>query len=70
MSHLSCLIELRGKDITDFFEAVIKGEGYISFDKNTRLGLYSQYNAGGSGMDIQLEKPFVVPVNMIQRVQI
>lgn len=69
-SELCALIELTGWDIVTFFEAVLNNQGYIKFEKNTELGIFNEWSGCGGLLDIQLEKDFVVPVDMIRDIQI
>lgn len=70
LSELCALIELTGWDIVTFFEAVLNNQGYIKFEKNTELGIFNEWSGCGGLLEIQLEKDFVIPVNMIRNIQI
>lgn len=69
-SELCALIKLTGWDIVTFFETVLNNQGYIKFEKNTELGVFNEWSGCGGLLDIQLEKDFVVPVDMIRDIQI
>lgn len=69
-SELCALIELTGWDIVTFFETVLNNQGYIKFEKNTELGIFNEWSGCGGLLDIQLEKDFVVPVDMIRDIQV
>lgn len=69
-SELCVLIELTGWDIVKFFEAVLNNQGYIKFGKNTELGIFNEWSGCGGLLDIQLEKDFIVPIEMIRDIQI
>lgn len=70
LSELCVLIELTGWDIVTFFEAVLNNQGYIKFEKNTELGIFNEWSGCGGLLEIQLEKDFVIPVDMIRNIQI
>lgn len=69
-SELCVLTELTGWDIVTFFEAILNNQGYIKFGKNTELGIFNEWSGCGGLLDIQLEKDFVVPIDMIRDIQI
>lgn len=68
-SELTALITLSGGDIIDFFNEIEK-EQYLSFDTNTDIGIFNEWAGCGGLLEIELEKPFVIPTNMIRNIQI
>lgn len=70
MCELTALVRLRGQQIVDFIDRKENGKGYLEFDKDTEIGLFNEWNGGGSLLEITLEKPFIVPVSMIRDFQI
>lgn len=69
-SELCVLVKLSGQDIITFFDTVLKGEGNIRFGTDIELGIFNEWSGCGGLLDIQLEKDFVVPVDMIRNIQI
>lgn len=70
MSELTTLVSLSGNDIIQFFNTLLKGKGYLAFGPDTVLGIFNEWNGSGSVLEIELEKPFVVPVSMIREIQV
>lgn len=70
ISSVCALVELSGEDIITFFDAVAEGKKYLSFDKTTEIGLFNDWSGAGGLLEIQLDKPFVVPVDMVKNIQI
>ena len=73
LSELTCLIELSGEDILSFFNTITSQtpeNQFLSFSKDTMIGIFNEWSGGGSLLEVQLEKPFVVPVSMIRNVQV
>lgn len=69
-SELCVLVKLSGQDIITFFDTVLKGEGNIRFGTDIELGIFNEWSGCGGLLDIQLEKDFVVPIDMIRDIQI
>lgn len=70
ISSVCALVELSGEDIITFFETVAEGKGYLSFDKTTEIGLFNDWSGAGGLLEIKLDKPFIVPVGMVNNIQI
>lgn len=70
MTELTALVELNGESIAEFCDMLAKGKNYLSFDKDVEIGLFNEWNGGGSLLEIALEKPFVVPIDIVRGVQI
>ena len=72
MSELTCLVELSGQDIVDFFDALSNEDNnkHLVFDKSVEIGLFNEWSGGGSLLEVQLNKPFVVPVSYVRDIQI
>lgn len=69
-SELCVLIKLSGQDILTFFDMILKNDYYIKFGTDVELGVFNEWSGCGGTLDINLEKDFVVPVNMIRNIQI
>lgn len=69
-SELCVLVELSGQDIITFFDMILKNDYYIEFGTDTELGIFNEWSGCGGLLDINLEKNFVVPVNMVRNIQI
>ena len=70
MSELTVLVKLSGNNIIDFFNAVILKNGFFEFSQSSIVGLFNEWSGCGGVLEIELEKPFVVPINMIRNIQI
>lgn len=70
MSELTVLVELSGENITTFVDMIDKGTSYLVFDKNTDIGIFNEWSGCGGLLEINLDKPFVVPANMVRNFQI
>lgn len=70
MSELTVLVELSGENITTFVDMIDKGNSYLVFDKNTDIGIFNEWSGCGGLLEINLDKPFVVPANMVRNFQI
>lgn len=72
MSELTCLVELSGQYIVDFFDALSNEDNnkHLVFDKSVEIGLFNEWSGGGSLLEVQLDKPFVVPVSYVRDIQI
>ena len=69
MAEMTALVTL-DKDGLQVLDQIAKGEGEITFSKNTMIGLYNEWQGTGSQLEIQLEKPLIVPADMVRNVQI
>lgn len=69
MAELTVLVKLN-KDGLEALDRIAKGEGDVTFSKNTMLGLYNEWQGAGALLDIQLEQNFTVPASMVRNVQI
>jgi hypothetical protein len=69
MAELTALVTL-DKEGLDVLDQIAKGEGTIELSKDTMIGLYNEWQGTGSQLAIELDKPFVVPADMVRNVQI
>lgn len=69
MAELTVLVQLN-KEGLETLDMIAKGEGDITFSKETTIGLYNEWQGAGSMLDIQLEQDFTVPADMVRNVQI
>ena len=69
MEELTVLVTL-DKNGLELLDSIAKGEGNIEMSKDTMIGLFNEWNGSGSLLEIQLDKPLVVPADMIRNVQI
>ena len=72
MSELTALVELDGEDALEFLN-YLGDEGSsenLKLGKDTMFGLFNEWNGSGSIFEIELEKDFIVPKEMIRGVQI
>ena len=65
MSALTALIELDGEGILTFFDKLHDEKGYLQFSPDTEIGLFNPWQGAGGLLEINLEKPFVVPASMV-----
>ena len=66
-AELTVLVQLNNLEA---LEMLAKGEGNITFSPDTTIGIYNEWDGTGSSLEIQLEKPFTIPANMVKNVQI
>lgn len=69
MAEMTALVTLN-KEGLQVLDQIAKGEGDITFSKDTMIGLYNEWQGAGSQLEIQLEKPLTVPADMVKNVQI
>ena len=69
MAEMTALVTLN-KEGLQVLDQIAKGEGDITFSKDTMIGLYNEWQGAGSQLEIQLEKPLTVPADMVRNVQI
>lgn len=70
MSEITALIKLDGKEFLEFFDTVENERGYLTFAKNTDIGIFNEWSGTGGLLEFELDKPFVVPAAMVRGVQI
>lgn len=70
MSEVTALVKLDGYELLELTEEVERGEKYLTFDKDTMMGIFNEWSGTGGLLEFELEKPFVVPVSMVRNVQI
>ena len=70
LSELCALVKLDGNQYLELLDAVDKGEQFLTFKKDTMIGLFNDWSGGGSLLEVELDKPFVVPVSMVRNVQV
>lgn len=70
LSELTALIKLDGNEFFELLEAVEKEEKYLTFRTDTEIGIFNEWSGCGGLLEIQLDKPFVVPASMVRNVQI
>ncbi len=59
------------RDTIGYLDRILKAEsGAIQFPKETMLGFFNPWVGTGSLLEIELEKPFTVPVGMVKDIQI
>ena len=69
MMELTALVTL-DSDGLDVLDQIAKGEGAIKLSKDTMMGLFNEWQGAGGSLEIELHKPFVIPVDMVRNVQI
>ena len=69
-SELCVLVKLDGNEYFELIEAIEMGETYLSFSKDTMMGIYNEWSGCGGLLEFQLDKPFVVPTSMVRNVQV
>lgn len=68
MSELTALTSGK-KELLDVLDNIAHSKDYIQLSPNTEIGLYNEWNGAGSSLEIQLEKPLVIPADMVRNVQ-
>ena len=69
MLELTALVTLDADGLAAL-DKIAKGEGTIELSKDTMLGIFNEWEGAGGSLEIELNKPFVVPADMIRNVQI
>lgn len=70
MSEIVALVKLNGCEYFELIEAIEKGEKFLSFGKETDMGIFNEWSGTGGLLEFQLDKPFVVPADMVRNVQV
>lgn len=70
LGELCALVKLDGNQFLELLEAVDKGEKLLTFEKDTMIGIFNEWSGGGSLFEVELDKPFVVPTDMVRNVQV
>ncbi len=69
MGLLTVLTKTSGKDALDLLNAIASNYGSITFPRNAMLGIFNEWNGSGSCLEIELDKDFIVPCNMVFETQ-
>lgn len=69
MGLLTVLTKASGKDALDLLNAIACNYGSITFPRNAMLGIFNEWNGSGSCLEIELDKDFIVPCNMVFETQ-
>lgn len=70
MSELCALVKLNGKELFELFWATEHNMEYLSFGKDTDIGIFNEWAGTGGLLEFKLDKPFVVPAGMVREIQI
>lgn len=70
LSELILLIKLKGQEIIDFFETILKNDSYIKISAESKpvIGLFNSSDGCGSLLDIKLEKDLIFSPNLMSNV--
>lgn len=65
------LASFSGRDVLDVLDAISYNEGnkYIKFPQNATIGLYNSNSGCGGNLEITLQKPLIVPTNLVSCVE-
>lgn len=71
MSNVTALTSCGGKDLINLLDSIAhkKSDIFISLPTTTEIGLYNEWLGSGSALEISLEKPLVIPADMVRNVQ-
>lgn len=72
MSALTVCVASSGKELLDTLDNLLSGDKDkgVLISVGTSIGLYDSWNGCGSQINIIIEKPFVVPSDMVHTIQI
>ena len=70
MMELSVSVSGSGRELLEVLDKIAKKEGSIEISADSSVGLFNEWLGTCSQLDIQLEQPAVIPVNMIRNMQI
>lgn len=70
MSELCALVKLNGKELLELFWATEHNMEYLSFGKDTDIGIFNEWAGTGGLLEFKLDKPFVVPASMVREIQL
>lgn len=72
MSVLTVCVASSGKEFLDVLDSLLSKDPNkgIEVKVGTSMGLYDSWNGCGSQIDIIIEKPFIVPSDMVHNIQI
>lgn len=69
MNELTALTTSSGAELLDLLDDIAHRRGFICLSKETEMGLFNEWQGAGSALEIQLEKPFVIPTSMVRNLQ-
>ena len=69
MNELTVLTTSSGAELLDLLDNIAHSRDYLCFSKETEIGLFNEWQGAGSALEIQLEKPFVIPASMVRNLQ-
>lgn len=68
MSGLTACATINAVTYGNILKLIQSKNGYLEFPENTAMGIYNSWVGSGSTFDIELEKPFIVPVAYIRSI--
>lgn len=71
--QLTALVEMSGTDLVDMLDKVTsedKNKENIVLGENTTMGIFDRSSGSGSNFDIQLDSEAVIPLSMIENIQL
>jgi hypothetical protein len=69
MSVIVALTRLNAQETYNLFKLQKEGNGYLEFSTDTTCGTFNAWSGSG-GLSIELEKPLIMPVAYIDRIQV
>ena len=70
MMELTVSVSGSGRELLEVLDKIAKKEGSIEISKDSSVGLFNEWLGTCSQLDIKLEQPAVIPVDMIRNMQI
>ena len=68
MSGLTACATIKAMTYGNILKLIQTKNGYLEFPENTAMGIYNSWVGSGSTFDIELEKPFIVPVAYVRSI--
>ena len=69
-SQLTALVSMSARDFLRMGEALEKGQGSVMVPTGALVGLFDRFGGSGGALGIELAKPAVFPVGMLDAVQV
>lgn len=70
MMELAVSVSGSGCELLEVMDSIAKKEGSIEISEDSSVGLFNEWIGTGSLLEIELEKPAVIPADMVRNVQI
>ena len=70
MTEVTALVSIKGMEGLEVYDALVNNNGNVELSADTNIGLYNEWQGAGSMFEIHLDKPLVIPTEMVRHIQI